>query len=169
MVNGQGSLSGIYSGCQLYVQLLVLLKYLRAAASVQPDPVYKTVSSSKFIKILFFSLPGLPGWPQFCSHTTLNGDVLTAHPPKWVGILLTVWLLLTVCHEYGGGAGYDMLALGIGYSRFIKVFYQISIFPLLHFWFSYSLLIKFWSSSIEHLVTKVYSRVFPGEVITISI
>ena len=58
---------------------------------------------------------------------------LTAHPPTWVGILLTVWLLLTVGHEYGGVAGYDMLALGIGYSRFIKVFYQISIFPLLHF------------------------------------
>ena len=28
MVNGQGSLSDMFSGCQLYVQLLVLLKYL---------------------------------------------------------------------------------------------------------------------------------------------
>ena len=36
-----------------------------------------------------------------------KGGVVTAHPPTWVGILLTVWLLLTVCHEYGGGVGYD--------------------------------------------------------------
>ena len=46
-----------------------------------------------------------------------KGGVLTAHPPTWVGILLTVWLLLTVCHEYGGGVGYDMLALGLSYKK----------------------------------------------------
>ena len=124
----------ICSGCQLYVQLLVLLKYLRAAASVQPDPVYKTVSSSKIknrILLTFVSLPGLPGCPQFCSHTTLNGDVLTAHPPSWVGILLTVWLLLTVCHVYGGVVGYDMLALGLSYSRGIKLIHiSISLYNL---------------------------------------
>ena len=47
--------------------------------------------------------------------------VLTAYPlPTWVGILLTVWLLLTVCHEYGGGVGYDMLAPGLSYSLLMR-------------------------------------------------
>ena len=95
------------------------------------------MSSSKIKKLYFIDIcfPYLDclGVHSFVRTQTLNGDVLTAHPPSWVGILLTVWLLLTVGHEYGGVAGYDMLALGIGYSRFIKVFYQISIFPLLHF------------------------------------
>ena len=50
-----------------------------------------------------------------------KGGVLTAHPlPTWVGILLTVLLLLTVCHEYGGGGGYDMLAPGLSYSLFMR-------------------------------------------------
>ena len=49
MVNGQGSLSDMFSGCQLYVQLLVLLKYLRAAASDQHDPVYNPVRIIKSI------------------------------------------------------------------------------------------------------------------------
>ena len=61
-----------------------------------------------------------------------KGGVLTAHPlPTWVGILLTVWLLLTVCHEYGGVVGYDMLALGLSYSRGIKLIHiSISLYNL---------------------------------------
>ena len=92
-----------------------LLKYLRAAASVQHDPVFNTVSKSKFC---------FPYQSRIAWVTT----VLFAHNPKggcfdstssltWVGILLTVWLLLTVCHEYGGVVGYDMLALGLSYKK----------------------------------------------------
>ena len=59
-----------------------------------------------------------------------KGGVLTAHPlPTWVGILLTVWLLLTVCHEYGVGVGYDLLAPGLSYSLLDEVLIFINRAP----------------------------------------
>ena len=116
-----------------------------------------------FIFFKFFvTNPGLPGWPTVLFAHNPKGGVLEAHLPTRVGILLTVWLLLTVCHEYGGVVGYDMLALGLSYSRGIKLIHiSISLYNLTNLLL---LLIMFWSLSTEHLVTKVCSRVFPRQV-----
>ena len=96
------------------------------------------------------------------AHNPKGGCFDSTPPLTWVGILLTVWLLLTVCHEYGGVVGYDMLALGLSYSRGIKLIHiSISLYNLTNLLL---LLIMFWSLSTEHLVTKVCSRVFPRQV-----
>ena len=65
------------------------------------------------------------------AHNPKGGCFDSTPPLTWVGILLTVWLLLTVCHEYGGVVGYDMLALGLSYSRGIKLIHiSISLYNL---------------------------------------
>ena len=103
---------------------------LRAAASVQHDPVYNTVS---VVNNHFH----YQSWNAWVTHSIVR----TQPRSTWVGILLTVWLLLTVCHEYGGGVGYDWLVLGLSFGRCVKIFilFVIQIYNLISsFWLSYS-------------------------------